>query len=135
MLLPSVAKVHAYIISHLKKEMPSVFGKDTKKKELIAGLGDIFANLQREHQISPGDFPNLAKMKEQLQFHDFSKFPVLKPKLIDNVDKMLANDIARLMSQIPKEEEMKRDASSIKVACISFCFTSGYIFIYGVFCL
>ena len=62
-----VPQVHAYIISSLKKEMPSMFGKDTKKKELVQRLSDIFAELQREHQISPGDFPDLTKMQEQLQ--------------------------------------------------------------------
>ena len=31
-------KVHAYIISSLKKDMPSVFGKEKKQKELIKGL-------------------------------------------------------------------------------------------------
>lgn len=90
-------QVHAYIISHLKKEMPSMFGKDAKKKELISKLPDIFATLQREHQISPGDFPNVKRMQEQLGFHDFTKFKELKPKLLESVDTMLAQDIARLM--------------------------------------
>ncbi|KAG9333312.1 hypothetical protein JZ751_012830 [Albula glossodonta] len=31
-----LAKVHAYIISYLKKEMPSLFGKEKKKEELIS---------------------------------------------------------------------------------------------------
>lgn len=56
-------QVQAYIISSLKKEMPSVFGKDSKKKELIANLGEIYHKIEKEHQISPGDFPNLAKMQ------------------------------------------------------------------------
>jgi len=46
-----------------------MFGKDSRKKELINGLGNIFAEIQREHQISPGDFPDLARMQEQLQHH------------------------------------------------------------------
>ena len=33
----------------------------------------------------------------------------MKPKLLDNVDSMLANDIARLMTQIPKEEAQISD--------------------------
>lgn len=61
--LPLTMQVHAYIISSLKKEMPSVFGKENKKKELIASLGDIYKRIEREHQISPGDFPNLKKMQ------------------------------------------------------------------------
>ncbi|XP_037085053.1 EH domain-containing protein 3-like [Pollicipes pollicipes] len=100
-----LAKVHAYIISALKKEMPAMFGKDSKKKELIKNLSAIYEAVQREHQISPGDFPNIARMQERLLHEDFSKFQLLKPRLIQNVDKMLAEDIARLMAMIPLEEK------------------------------
>lgn len=99
-----LAKVHAYIISELKKEMPAMFGRDNKKKELIKDLASIYERIQREHQISPGDFPELKRMQDQLQHHDFTKFNVLKPRLLDAVDKMLAEDIARLMAMIPVEE-------------------------------
>lgn len=40
-----------------------MFGKDSKKKELISNLGEIYHKIEKEHQISPGDFPNLAKMQ------------------------------------------------------------------------
>lgn len=59
--------MQAYIISSLKKEMPSMFGKDSKKKELIANLGEIYQKIEKEHQISPGDFPNLAKMQVRVK--------------------------------------------------------------------
>ncbi|XP_060516136.1 EH domain-containing protein 1 [Cylas formicarius] len=99
-----LAKVHAYIISELRKEMPSVFGKDSKKKDLIKNLGNIYEKLQREHQISPGDFPDIKKLQEGLASCDFSKFNPLKPKLLDIVDRMLAEDISKLMAMIPLEE-------------------------------
>ena len=97
--------MHAYIISYLKKEMPSVFGKDNRKKDLINKLADAFTCIQREHQISPGDFPNVKHMQEQLAFHDFTKFSIIKPKLLDAVDSMLTQDIARIMQMIPHENE------------------------------
>ncbi|KAK0411777.1 hypothetical protein QR680_005839 [Steinernema hermaphroditum] len=99
-----LAKVHAYIIAELRKQMPSMIGKEKKKKELIANLDKIFEQLQREHNISPGDFPDVQKMRENLQNVDFTKFNALKPKLLEVVDGMLSSDIARLMAQIPKEE-------------------------------
>uniref|UniRef100_A0A7N6AZD3 EH-domain containing 3 n=1 Tax=Anabas testudineus TaxID=64144 RepID=A0A7N6AZD3_ANATE len=102
-----LAKVHAYIISSLKKEMPSVFGKENKKKELIGSLGDIYKRIEREHQISPGDFPNLKKMQDQLQAQDLTKFQPLKPKLLEAVDDMLANDIASLMVLVRQEETQR----------------------------
>uniref|UniRef100_A0A8B9J793 EH-domain containing 3 n=2 Tax=Astyanax mexicanus TaxID=7994 RepID=A0A8B9J793_ASTMX len=102
-----LAKVHAHIISSLKKEMPTVFGKENKKKELINSLGEIYSRIEREHQISPGDFPNLKKMQEQLQAHDFMKFQPMKMKLMDNADDMLTNDIAQLMVLVRQEETQR----------------------------
>ena len=40
-------QVHAYVISALKKDMPSVFGKEGKKKELIKNLDSLYSTLQR----------------------------------------------------------------------------------------
>ena len=80
-----LAKVHAYIISALRKDMPSVFGKDSKKKELIKNLDALYGQLQREHQISPGDFPDIKKMQEVLQHQDFAKFKALDKRLLDRV--------------------------------------------------
>ncbi|XP_065353382.1 EH domain-containing protein 3 [Cloeon dipterum] len=99
-----LAKVHAYIISTLKNDMPSVFGKDGKKKELIKNLGSVYEQIQRQHNISMGDFPELKKMQDLLQNQDFTKFHSLRPALLETVDKMLAQDIAPLMSLITKEE-------------------------------
>ncbi|VDM09300.1 unnamed protein product [Wuchereria bancrofti] len=99
-----LAKVHAFIIAELRKQMPSMIGKEKKKKELIQNLDKIFEQLQREHNISAGDFPDINKMREHLPDYDFTKFNPIKPKLLDVVDGMLASDIARLMAQIPKEE-------------------------------
>jgi len=48
--------------------MPSVFGKDSKKKELIKGLDQIYTQIQREHQISSGDFPDIKKMQVNATF-------------------------------------------------------------------
>lgn len=118
--------MHAYILSYLKKEMPSLFGREKKKEELLMRLPEIYTILQREHHISPGDFPNVSKMQveqqtgsgvptqpvtsssvllqDMLQHYDFSKFPSLKMKLIESVDKMLATKIAVLMAMIREEE-------------------------------
>lgn len=104
-----LAKVHAYIISHLKKQMPKMIGKEAKKKELIAKLQDTYTAIQREYQIAAGDFPDLARMQEQLQYHDFTKFKDLNKKLISQVDKMLSDDIAQVMQMIPQEEARIRN--------------------------
>lgn len=99
-----LAKVHAYIISELKEEMPSMFGKDSKKKELIKNLDKIYEKIQRTHNISPGDFPNIQRMREVLDQFDFKNFKTLDKKLIDKVENMLSVDITQLMQMLPKEE-------------------------------
>lgn len=39
------AKIHAYIISHLKKEMPAMMGKAKTQQRLIDNLADEFAKV------------------------------------------------------------------------------------------
>jgi len=110
-----LAKVHAYIIAALRKDMPSMFGKDSKKKELIKNLDSLYAQLQREHQISPGDFPDIKRMKEQLVHQDFTKFKQLDMRLLQKVDKMLAEDISKLMLMIPQEELVARKEGTDRI--------------------
>lgn len=102
------------MISELKNQMPSVFGKDKKRDQLLNKLGDVYQKIQREHSISPGDFPPVTKFREQLKKYDFSKFHTLKPKLINNVDHMLANDIPRLMAMIPQEVDYNTNKTDIQ---------------------
>uniref|UniRef100_A0A8C9YX17 EH-domain containing 4 n=1 Tax=Sander lucioperca TaxID=283035 RepID=A0A8C9YX17_SANLU len=104
-----LAKVQAYIISYLKKEMPSLFGREKKKEELIMRLPEIYTILQREHHISPGDFPNVTKMQELQQIannliftHIKSLFPK-RLKVLYNLRKIFTH-IAGLMSMIRDEE-------------------------------
>lgn len=65
--------------------MPAVFGKDSKKKDLVKNLDALYSQLQREHQISPGDFPDINRMKELLVHHDFAKFKLLDKRFLDKV--------------------------------------------------
>lgn len=106
--------------------MPSMFGKDNKKKELIKNLGQTYDQIQREQQISPGDFPDLKKMQESLAHHDFNKFNPLKLKLLEVVDKMLAEDIAKLMAMIPHEEVTTVSEPLIKGTICDFMYLNHF---------
>ena len=97
-----MAKVHAYIISSLKNDMPKFFGKGRKKKELIKTLPILFNRIQEQHLVSASDIPSVNSMQEKLQNCDFSKFPPLKDKLILTVNTMLDTDIADLVGIIPQ---------------------------------
>lgn len=91
--------------------MPAVFGKEKKKEQLLNKLSDVYLKIQREHNISPGDFPPVLKFKEQLRKYDFSKFSPLRLKLIEHLNRMLANDIPRLMGMIPMEKDSNSDST------------------------
>jgi len=57
----------------------------------------------------------LKNMQERLQHHDFTKFRTLDTRLLQKVDKMLAEDIARLMTLIPNEEMKARQEGTDRI--------------------
>lgn len=99
-----LAKVHAFIVSEIKDMMPSMFGKEAKKHEIIKNLDGIYRKIQKTQDISPGDFPNIDKMRETLQLLDFKTFKSLDSKLIEKCDNMMRDDITQLMQMLPKED-------------------------------
>ncbi|XAR67417.1 hypothetical protein NMG60_11002173 [Bertholletia excelsa] len=91
------AKIHACIISHLKKEMPAILGKARTQQRLIDNLEDEFQKVQREHHLPAGDFPNVEQFREILGGFNIDKFEKLKPKMMQDVDDMLGYDIPELL--------------------------------------
>ncbi|KAE8725537.1 EH domain-containing protein 1 [Hibiscus syriacus] len=75
------AKIHAYIVSHLKNEMPAFFGKASTQQRLTDNLEDEF-------------------VKEILRGYSFDRFDKLKPKMIQDVDDMLGYDIPDLLKSL-----------------------------------
>ena len=53
-------------------------------------------------------------VQEQLVHHDFTKFHALKPKLLEAVDRMLTEEIGRLMNMVPSEEQTMAAAHKIQ---------------------
>lgn len=52
------AKIHAYIISHLKKEMPAMMGKAKAQQRLIDNLETEFVKVSLPRTILPLMFPS-----------------------------------------------------------------------------
>ena len=104
-----LAKVHAFILYQLRSEMPSWFGQQSKKAELIANLANIFFAIQKQKQLPVGDFPNVKRMQTQLEEYDFKSFPKLNLTLVEDVDSLLAEDITRVLKLIPREEQVAKD--------------------------
>lgn len=91
------AKIHAYIISHLKKEMPAMMGKAKTQQRLVDNLEAEFGKVQREYHLPAGDFPNVEQFRSNLAGYNIDKFEKLKPKMIQAVDDMLGYDIPELL--------------------------------------
>jgi GTPase SAR1 family protein len=108
------SKVHALIISALKKEMPAMFGKDSKKKDLIKHLGTVFMEIEQKNGITSADFPDLHDMQQKLLHHNFAKFRTLNKPLLEAVDNMLVEDIAQLMAMIAREQIETKEDTTVK---------------------
>ncbi|KAM0832300.1 hypothetical protein ACQ4PT_064987 [Festuca glaucescens] len=93
------AKVHAHIISHLKKEMPALMGKAKAQLKLLETLDEQFAKVQKEMHLPAGDFPSVDEYRETLSAYNFDRFERLRPKMVQGVDDMLAYDIPGLLKQ------------------------------------
>ncbi|KAJ7946356.1 EH domain-containing protein 1-like [Quillaja saponaria] len=93
------AKIHAYIISHLKKEMPAVMGKAKAQQRLTDNLEDEFGKVQREFHLPAGDFPSVEHFRQVLNGYNIDKFEKLKPKMIQAVDDMLGYEIPELLKK------------------------------------
>lgn len=78
--------MHAYIIGHLKKEMPVMIGKKSKQDELIKSLDKEFKTVMQRHQLAPGDFPNVERFKQGLSLYKFDKFNSLKPNILEKAE-------------------------------------------------
>lgn len=57
--------MHALLLTTLRNKLP-MFGKESKKKQLINQLGTIYQQVSQEYGVPIGDFPPLATMQAGL---------------------------------------------------------------------
>lgn len=107
-----MAKVHAYIVSYLREEMPMIFGKSKKQQEMVDNLKNVFFEIHKKYMLPVGDFPNITKFRDRVRHFDFSKFAKLNQKLIDAMDTVLAEDIPKLIKQFPIEKALTEKSSN-----------------------
>ncbi|RUO95480.1 hypothetical protein BC936DRAFT_143931, partial [Jimgerdemannia flammicorona] len=100
--------VHAHIVGHLKKEMPSMFGKNKKQEQLIADLDKEFLKIQQRYHLPKGDFPNVDKFRQNLSLYKIDQFKPLREDVVEKADDVsgmgiaLANDLPKLMAKFPQ---------------------------------
>lgn len=95
-----LAKVHSMIINEMAINMPSFFYKNKKKNELIDKLDETYTTLCSQLNLAMGDFPNLTFMQTKLQAADWSRFRKMDLRKLDKLDKVINEDLSKLMSAV-----------------------------------
>eukprot|EP00574_Skeletonema_japonicum_P012174 CAMPEP_0201713400 /NCGR_PEP_ID=MMETSP0593-20130828/257_1 /ASSEMBLY_ACC=CAM_ASM_000672 /TAXON_ID=267983 /ORGANISM="Skeletonema japonicum, Strain CCMP2506" /LENGTH=564 /DNA_ID=CAMNT_0048202541 /DNA_START=59 /DNA_END=1753 /DNA_ORIENTATION=+ len=98
-------KTLAYIIGHLKSQMPAVMGKDKKQQKLIGDMPNVFRTIMKKHNLAPGDFPDINKFSEKLKDTKFSEFHSLKLDQIQLLEDCLSSHLPKLMEELPSEKD------------------------------
>jgi len=98
-------KTLAYIIGHLKSQMPSVMGKEKKQQKLIADMPNVFRTIMKKHNLAPGDFPDINTFSAKLKETKFSEFHSLKMDQIQLLEDCLNNHLPKLMEELPGEKD------------------------------
>ncbi len=99
-----LAKAHAYIVGHLKQQMPGMLGNKAKAQaKLLASLEDHFLKVHRAQSLPVGDFPDVQKFRGIMEAHDLSKFPKLDTKALAAMEDVLTREIPKLLAQFPAE--------------------------------
>ncbi|KAL7538387.1 hypothetical protein ACHAXR_011165 [Thalassiosira sp. AJA248-18] len=98
-------KTLAYIIGHLKSQMPTVMGKEKKQAKLISDLPNVFRTIMKKHNLAPGDFPDINTFSEKLRDTKFSEFHSLKMDQIQLLEDCLTGHLPRLMEELPSERD------------------------------
>ncbi|KAF9354430.1 3-hydroxyisobutyryl-CoA hydrolase [Mortierella sp. AD094] len=97
-----LARVHAYIIGHLRKEMPAVFGKKARQRELIQDLQGEFLKVQQLYSVPAGDFPNVAAFRQCLEAYKFENFSRISMPILTVAEEALSGDLPKIMSRFPQ---------------------------------
>lgn len=98
-------KTLAYIVGHLKKEMPALMGKEKKQVKLINDLPNVFRTILKKYNLAAGDFPEIHSFAAKLKEVKFQDFAALNMKHIEELDRVLETEIPQLMAQLPSERD------------------------------
>ena len=98
-------KALAYIIGHLKSQMPAVMGKEKKQQKLIADMPNVFRTIMKKHNLAPGDFPDINKFSEKLKETKFGEFQTLNLGQIQLLEDCLTSHLPKLMEELPSEKD------------------------------
>ena len=100
--------------------MPSMFGRDSKKEQLIRDLPYIFNEVRKQHNLVEGDFPDVTRMRELLYSFDWNKLPKPNLKLMANLEELLTLDVPQLMTLLPLEQAKAQEKGGVKGGAFNY---------------
>lgn len=59
----------------------------------ISDLAQVFRAVMKQHNLAPGDFPDLEPFRSKLADTNFIKFPKLKVKMLEDLDEVYAEPV------------------------------------------
>lgn len=98
-----LAKVHAFLLDHLKKKMPSYMGKSKTQQKLLTDLRTVYGEVAKESGLPLGDFPEPNMMQDKLSTYDFNSFHKVDKKKMAALESMLTIDVPKLLLLVPEE--------------------------------
>jgi len=92
--------VNICILSHLRKSMPLLWGKDKRQTYLIENLADVYKAVKQQYGLADGDFPKLEPFQVKLRTANFNSFPYADNELLNTLQDILSKDIPKIINQI-----------------------------------
>jgi len=100
-----LARVLALVVGELHESMPAVFGKEAKRKSLLKHLEITIEAVETKHGTCTGDLPAMDKLRESLGRADWNRFRSVDSKQMAKLDRMLTEDMSRLLALLPTNTE------------------------------
>jgi len=113
-----LAKVHAFLMDYLYRNMPTWFGHAKEQERMIQSLPSIYSEIAQQRSLPLGDFPDPSMMQQILVPMDFSTFQPLDPQKLKDLDDLLQTELPRLLKQIP-DEQLRMGVGAASVPQIS----------------
>ena len=97
-----LARVMALIADELSSSLP-VIRREAAKKNLLKGLEEVIQRVENRHGHCTGDLPPIEKLRETLSRADWSKFRSVDKRQLVKLDRLLTEEMAKLVAMLPSE--------------------------------
>ena len=77
--------------------------KDAAKRNLLKNLEGTIYSVESKHGKCTGDLPAIDKLREALFKADWTKFRSVDKKQLDKLDRMLKDEMSKLIAMLPAE--------------------------------